>query len=256
MHNKIQFLLVPVFLLAFFPAVVSGTGHYWDFPPLPEPQDYGDILIDRVSTDAKVKPVFFSHWRHRIKYTCRVCHFELDFAFSNEETEITEEDNRNGLFCGACHDGTTTFGHTEKNCDKCHTGKILSQKKEYIDFFMKVKRAPFGNKLDWVDAVESGIINPVYSIFNKDEKPLEFDEKLELQATWNYVPPAYFDHKTHTRWLDCANCHPDIFNVKKKTTKHFSMEYILAERFCGVCHLRTAFPLNDCTGCHPAIKRK
>ena len=211
--------------------------------------------MDRVSSDAQVKPVFFSHWRHRIKYSCRVCHFELDFAFANGDTEITEEDNKNGLYCGACHDETIAFGHTKKNCDKCHTGKIVSHEKEYTDFLMKVKPAPFGNKLNWVDAVEAGIINPVYSIYNKDEEPLEFDKKLELQANWAMVPPAYFDHKTHTRWLDCANCHPDIFNVKKKTTKHFAMKYILEDKFCGVCHLRIAFPLDDCTGCHPAIER-
>ena len=250
-------LLAVLFVLSFVPSIGFGEGNrYWDFPPLPPPQDYGDIIIDRISTDNNIKPVFFSHWRHRIKYTCRVCHFELDFAFSRGETEITEEDNRNGLFCGTCHDGTTAFGHIKKNCDKCHAGRIIPHEKEYIDFTMKVRRAPFGNKVDWVGALQSGKINPAYSIFNKSEKPLKFDKKLTLQAAWNYVPPAYFDHKTHTDWLDCSNCHPDIFNVKKKTTEHFSMEYILENKFCGVCHLRVALPLDDCASCHPAIKRK
>ena len=249
---KLNFILPFIFFLTLLPGVVSGG--FFNLPPLSDPQDYGDILMDRVSSDAKVKPVFFSHWRHRIKYSCRVCHFELDFALANEQTEITEEDNLNGLFCGACHDGTIAFGHTKENCNKCHTGKIISHEKEYIDFSNKVKQAPFGNKINWVDAVESGVIDPVYSIYNKDEKPLGFDKKLELRADWGMIPPAEFDHKTHTRWLDCANCHPDIFNVKKKTTKHFSMKYILDNKFCGVCHLRIALPLDDCKGCHPAMK--
>lgn len=249
---KLKFICA-FFFLTLFPGIVSGG--FFKLPPLSDPQDYGDILMDRVSSDAKVEPVFFSHWRHRIKYSCRVCHFELDFAFANEQTEITEEDNQNGLFCGACHDGTTAFGHTKENCNKCHTGKIVSHEKEYIDFSKNVKQAPFGNKLNWVDAMESEIINPAYSIYNKEEKPLGFDKKLELQANWAMVPPAYFDHKTHVNWLDCANCHPDIFNVKKKTTKHFSMKYILDSKFCGVCHLRVAFPLDDCKRCHPAFKR-
>lgn len=251
-RKLISILLLAVFL-GFLPGIASGG--FFNLPQLPAPQDYGDILMDRVSSKNDAKPVYFSHWRHRIKYSCRVCHFELDFAFTNGETEITEEDNRNGLFCGACHDGAEVFGHTkEEDCNKCHTGKIVSHEKEYNEFSKKVLPAPFGNKLNWVEAVESGAINPIYSIFNKDEKPLGFDKNLVLQADWAMVPPAVFDHNTHSRWLDCANCHPDIFNVKKKTTKHFSMKYILDSKFCGVCHLRTAFPLDNCKRCHPGMR--
>lgn len=255
MHfSRLRLILSLILFTTFLPDSGSGENQFWDLPPLPEPQDYGDILMDRVSSVAGAKPVFFSHWRHRIKYSCRVCHFELDIAFTNGETQITEEDNRNGLFCGACHDGKVAFGHTEEHCGRCHTGMIISHQEEFLEFSQKVKEAPFGNQLNWVDAVESGAVNPVYSIYNQDEKPLGYDQKLELKADWAFVPPAYFDHKTHTRWLDCANCHPDIFNVQKKTTKHFSMKYILESKFCGVCHLRIAFPLDDCKRCHPAIK--
>jgi c(7)-type cytochrome triheme protein len=52
------------------------------------------------------------------------------------------------------------------------------------------------------------------------------------------------------QWLDCNNCHPDNFNIKKKTTKHFSMERILKREFCGVCHLTVAFPMDDCKRCY------
>jgi len=68
------------------------------------------------------------------------------------------------------------------------------------------------------------------------------------------VTPPVFDHGTHVRWLDCANCHPDVFNIKQKTTKHFEMRYILERKFCGVCHLDVAFPLDECESCHPGIR--
>ena len=29
------------------------------------------------------------------------------------------------------------------------------------------------------------------------------------------------------------------------------MKYILEGKFCGVCHLNVAFPLDDCQRCHP-----
>ncbi|HVR37486.1 MAG TPA: c(7)-type cytochrome triheme domain-containing protein [Thermoanaerobaculia bacterium] len=63
-------------------------------------------------------------------------------------------------------------------------------------------------------------------------------------------------HAEHVRWLDCANCHPAIFNIRKKTTKHFSMRFNLAGEFCGACHLRVAFPLDDCMRCHPAMENQ
>ena len=67
---------------------------------------------------------------------------------------------------------------------------------------------------------------------------------------------VYFSHKRHVKAdVDCANCHPDIFNIEKKTTKSFAMKYILDKKFCGVCHLKVAFPLDDCKGCHPAMSR-
>ena len=202
--------------------------------------------MDRKSSSANVKPVFFSHWRHRIKYSCRVCHFELDFALKKGQTEISEEDNKNGLYCGACHDGTVAFGHTKENCKKCHTAKIISHEKEYNDFSKTVEQTPFGNELDWVEAVESGKINPVYSIYNKDEKPLEFDKKLELDADWGFIPPAYFDHKTHTGdngyGLNCKDCH------------HHPLEEEADLSTCGKCHIQgqaESLPVS-CQDCHEA----
>ncbi|MBU0481963.1 MAG: hypothetical protein KKG47_12765 [Proteobacteria bacterium] len=234
----------------------AALAEYWQFPPLPPPHEYGDILIGGEEGEKKVEAVFFSHWSHRLKYSCRVCHLELEFSFSSGGTDITEEDNRNGLYCGACHDGKQAFGHTEENCRRCHTGRLSSSPERFAELTGPLQKAKYGNKVNWSAAIKSGRIQPLYSIFSKDEKALDFSRKLELEAEWPYVPPAYFPHDVHVKWLDCSNCHPDIFNIKKKTTKHFLMRYILEDKFCGVCHLRVAFPLNDCKSCHPAIKNQ
>lgn len=228
----------------------------WKFPPLPPPHEYGDILLDKKAEEGEIKAVFFSHWSHRLKYSCRVCHYELGFSFSAGDADITEEDHDNGLYCSACHDGKQAFGPSVVNCKKCHTGKIASDPERFSKLTAPFQKSKYGNNVNWSKAINSGRHTPLYSIFEPEEKPLDFRKMLELESKWLRVPPAYFPHGTHVKLLDCANCHPDLFKIKKKTTKHFLMEYINEGKFCGVCHLRVAFPLDDCKGCHPAIKNQ
>ncbi len=244
-------LLIALLLLVSSPAYSSDT--FWELPPLPEPHEYGDILIDRNASKNGVKGVFFSHWSHRVRYTCRVCHWELDFAFKKNATEMTESDNRNGLYCGKCHDGKIAFGHSEKNCDRCHTGQRNSDKEKFTKLWSGLPKDKFGNRINWSSAIRSERITPLYSIFKTGETPLGFRKQLQLRAEWPYVPPAFFPHDAHVKWLDCGSCHPDIFKIKKKTTEHFEMQYILEEKFCGVCHLRVAFPIDNCKRCHPSF---
>ena len=223
-------------------------------PKHPRPVLYGTILIRRATRTGPMKSVVFSHWSHRVRYTCRVCHLELDFAMQTNSTEITEDANRRGAYCGACHNGRIAFAQTEANCARCHTGTT----DEVPDGFVKLLDLPpakFGNTIDWTRALASGEIHPAQSLA-KGYEPLPFDKKLSLEADWNFVSPATFPHAEHVRWLDCANCHPEPFNIKKKTTKHFSMRFNLAGEFCGRCHLRVAFPLDDCQRCHPEMKER
>lgn len=231
----------------------GSRDQFWEFPDTKPPLEYGSVTISRTTASGEVSPVTFSHWKHRIKYSCRVCHFELEFRYEANTTEITEEDNRNGLFCGACHNGVRAFGHTVENCARCH-----NQEPQRPDnrFNKLAERLPseYGNKIDWVRAIN--ITRPRFSIFDEHEKPMSFNKGLSLQAEWPRIPPAVFPHSVHKRLIDCSGCHPDIFNIKKKTTKHFRMEYILDGKFCGVCHLKIAFPMNYCKGCHPSIKEK
>jgi len=243
------FLLIPVSIVLFLPCY--GIAGLLNFPPMPPPEQYGNILINRTSEKNNIKPVTFSHWSHRLHYTCRVCHLELEFEMKLNTTEITEDANKAGKFCGACHNGDIAFSHNKENCDKCHNGDITYGKEK----FARLKDFPktrFGNQIDWVKAMEGKLIKPKDFVFTKPDQ-MSFDKTLELYAEWAMIPPAIFPHNAHIQWLDCSNCHPDIFNIKKKTTKHFSMELNLKAKFCGLCHLRTAFPLNDCTRCHPAM---
>lgn len=231
----------------------SGQQAFFDLPELPPPEEYGTVLIDRLTREDAADPVAFAHWSHRDRYTCRVCHFELGFTMETNGSGITEEANRKGEYCGACHDGETAFGHTEEHCTTCHTGRVAG-KSQMFKRLRKFPKAAFGNRIDWVAAEDKGLIAPVNSILESDFEPIPFNEKFEVPAAWTLIPPAHFSHQMHLRWLECSNCHPDVFKIRKKGTEHFLMKHILEGRFCGVCHLTVAFPLDDCRRCHPDMK--
>ncbi len=245
---------LPALLFVFF--LLEGA-EGWFYPPPVPPEEYGNILINRTSEKNGVKAATFSHWLHRRRHTCRVCHFELEFNMKVNTTEITEEANKSGRYCGAagCHDGSVVFGHDEGNCQKCHNGD-KSYGKENFNRLGHLPRTQFGNKRDWSVAIEKKLIKPRNFLTVKPSGDINFSKKLLLEAEMLNIPPAVFPHRAHTRWLDCNNCHPDIFNIKMKTTKHFSMDYIVQGQFCGVCHMNVAFPINDCERCHPGMGNK
>jgi c(7)-type cytochrome triheme protein len=224
----------------------------FELPPQPKPSLYGNLLIDRLSKQSGEEAVGFSHWSHRTRHTCRVCHFELGFEMAVNTTEIICQGDRAGEFCGACHDGETAFANEPSTCKRCHSGSVRGPDRAFKDL-RNLPRAPHGNKIDWVEAVRTLKIWPRQSILEEDYEPIAFDQSLTLEAEWSMISPAVFPHEAHGRWLDCANCHPDIFNVKKKTTKHFEMRYNLEGKFCGACHLKVAFPMDDCKRCHPKM---
>jgi len=237
--------------------LVSGVAWgFWELPELPPPQLFGNLLINRTSAANGVKPVVFSHWVHRRKHTCRVCHFELEFNMKANTTQITEKTNQAGLHCGAagCHDGKVAFGHGKENCEKCHNGDITYGSDKFQMFAGGMPRTHFGDTIDWSAALIEGLISPQNYLTIKPSEGVGYKEDLLLEAEWASVPPAVFPHQAHIRWLDCNNCHPDIFNIKKKGTEHFTMLRILDGEFCGVCHLNASFPMHRCKACHPAMK--
>jgi c(7)-type cytochrome triheme protein len=67
------------------------------------------------------------------------------------------------------------------------------------------------------------------------------------------MPDVVYPHEQHTQWLDCANCHDEIF-IPEKGANQMSMAGILLGQKCGVCHGRVAFPVTDCRRCHSKPK--
>lgn len=236
----------------------------FNLPPLKRAIVYGDVRMDRTSSTNGVAPVTFSHWVHRSKYTCKVCHYELEFAMRvNESGVVCNKGEINNMHCTKCHDGKTSFAPKDtkgNNCGRCHAKKPKPNADKFAALQKKLPKRSFKDQkkhkvvwIDWVKALHEGMIRPASSL-SKSVQALGMDRTLSLEAEKGGIPPAIFPHKIHEEWLDCSNCHPDIFNIKKKTTEHFSMDRILKGEFCGVCHLSVAFPLNDCARCHPGMK--
>lgn len=255
MNKKIVFFAA-AFVMILAAAVSARSPVFFKLPPLPPPELYGNLLIDRASTASGVKPVTFSHWSHRVKYTCMVCHFELEFDLMVNSTEITEEMNRYGRYCGACHDNKTAFGHTEEHCEKCHNGDIGYGKEKLAELVEKLPPAPRGNGIDWIKAVEDKVISPVDFVL-EETPPFKFEREIVLQSPWAGISPVHFPHNRHGEWLHCSNCHPEIFGIKHESTEDLAMESVLEYDFCGVCHGRVSFPPNDnCNRCHPKMRNR
>lgn len=217
---------------------------------------YGNVVMRRKSTKAGMAPVVFSHWSHRARYTCRVCHLELGFSMRAGDTRITREQYLAGQYCGACHDGTTAFTVRDgesSQCGRCHMKNTAPLEAQFESFAENLPMSTFGNGIDWSKARESGQIRPVNSIRTQSQA-MQLPEKLKTPIKLGTTSPrsdVTFSHEAHSAELDCSSCHPDIFNIKKRGTEAFTMERNIYGNFCGACHMQVAFPMNDCKRCHP-----
>ncbi len=103
--------------------------------------------------------------------------------------------------------------------------------------------------VDWIKMADEGIITPAGSLdVNKVDVP-PFDMSVEIKAKGDFVKDVMFNHKTHTYWLSCENCHTGIFQMAKGSNK-MSMKGIVEGKWCGRCHGKISFPLADCNRCH------
>ncbi len=110
-----------------------------------------------------------------------------------------------------------------------------------------------GNRIDWVQTLSDGIINPRYDRIDPNKRPFVMDLDIVREVKGS-MPDVVYPHKQHTEWLDCSNCHPDIF-IPKKGANQISMAAILMGQKCGVCHGKVAFPVTDCKRCHSSKKK-
>ncbi len=227
-------------------------------PPDGPPEHYGNVILRKKSKKAGMPPVVFPHWAHRARYTCRVCHFELQFNQRRDDTGISRAANLAGRYCGACHNGSTAFSLKDgepRQCERCHMKNQESLDKRFSALAAQLPSTESGNGIDWARALTEGYITPKNTL-SREYVPLPLPEKLERPLRLETTSPqsdVRFSHEEHYAELDCSSCHPEVFNIKKKGTEAFSMDRNIFGQFCGTCHMRVAFPMKDCHRCHPGI---
>jgi len=117
-------------------------------------------------------------------------------------------------------------------------------------------KTEFGNYVDWVKALDEGLLKPRYDRFDPTVEPLVMNLEIvrEVKAS---MPDVVFPHKPHTQWLHCSNCHPKIF-IPQKNANVINMSAILLGKKCGVCHGKVSFPVTtkSCKTCHSKAKPK
>jgi len=222
------------------------------------PEEYGTIRMEgQLLKRKEMAPAVFAHWRHRPYFTCRVCHLEMDFSMVRGGTMIRCSDNRAGYYCGTCHNGNIAFD-IKKNCTRCHMKGNKRLKEMFLKTASRLPRKHAGDTIDWVRALDEGIIKPKGSLAgDKPYESMSMPKTLETPLAWYTADSriyVLFPHKEHVEWLDCSNCHPDIFNVKNMGTEAFDKEKNLYGLYCGACHMRVSFPMNNCHRCHPGVK--
>lgn len=229
----------------------AGSGVTWetDLRRPKNPDTYGNVIMDRATRESKtVKPVVFPHWAHRSKYTCKACHTDLGFKLKGRTTEITQADIEGGKFCGSCHNGKTSFGVSE--CSKCHSyGSASAQ--GIGERLKDLPKDAFGNKVDWAKAVRDGKIKPAADADGTGElSPVDMDVVIPVNKFVPHPPDVKFPHAAHTRELECASCHESIFKQKAGGNPEMNMMKIISGQYCGTCHAKVAFPIDDCFRCH------
>lgn len=218
------------------------------------PSTYGDIIMNLNLPDSgKNKPVVFKHWTHRAKFQCQVCHTELAFPLKANTVAIKQSDIETGKYCGACHDGKTAFGPSE--CDKCHSYGSKAGVMKIEEQLANLPKDGFGNKVNWVTSQSEGKISPEWTLpgnpmHKTDKKVLDAEVVIPVTKYAPHPPDVVFPHKAHTEQLDCSSCHPAPFVDKAGANPQMNMMRIISGQYCGMCHDRVSFPLNDCFRCH------
>ncbi len=128
------------------------------------------------------------------------------------------------------------------------TGMLQWPSEAFADF----AKSNDGNQVDWVSTLKQGKISPWFEFETRSTEPFLFDLVIVREVKGS-MPNVVFPHAAHTEWLDCSNCHDEIFKPEKGANQ-ISMAAILLGQKCGVCHGRVAFPVTDCRRCHAQPK--
>ena len=218
--------------------------------------EFGDVVLGEMVKNKGQMPVVFRHWTHRAKHSCRLCHVDIEFEMVGA-TEISEEDNKEGRYCGTCHNGKESFDI--RNCSKCHPKNAKDAKeqkrrakKDFFEFKKTMPQSVYGNKIDWNIAEETGVLKVkdfIEGVTFESESMVSNLREEPMAPKLPGLPNIIFSHKKHVAWTGCGMCHPEPFSLETGKTK-MSMKEIAEGKFCGICHGSVAFPLNDCSKCH------
>ena len=242
--------------------------------------EFGDVLMNQYSDAAGMRPVVFPHWFHRVRYSCKACHGDLDIKFQAGGNDISMAKIIDGRYCGACHNGNAapaasgaapqgavaavnSFNRllkpiAKRNLPPSEDGihdpaaagtPLLQTPREAFD---PLPKAGSGNNINWVNAVATGKIRPLWNAADHQAKAEVLDLNIVREVKGS-MPDVVFPHKGHTELLECTACHPRLFEMQKGASK-MSMAAIMLGEGCGTCHGRVAFPVSECRLCHSKVK--
>lgn len=239
----------------------AGPARPWDASP---PHQQGRVVFSSTSAKAGMAPVEFEHWRHRARYTCRLCHVDVGFAMTAGATGVSAATIRSGFHCGACHNGKTLHagqpifaacgeaaGPDDARCARCHNrGQAERRRKDYQDLVARLPRKGMQGGPDWELAEARRLVTPVDALPSVSiaRPPLTMDRDVVVESR-GWMTDVIFSHRKHAVWNGCEVCHPDIFPSQKGGLRH-SMVQIAGGEGCGACHGKVAFGLGDCERCH------
>ncbi len=115
--------------------------------------------------------------------------------------------------------------------------------------------------VDWIKITQNGMLlpkgsidpdnplyeSPVHYAFDPDGE--EDIEDIVIKVKSKTIAEVLFPHTLHTWWLDCKSCHPHRF-VRTAGDTPMTMREMAKGKYCGECHGKVAFPLEDCEKCH------
>ncbi len=106
-------------------------------------------------------------------------------------------------------------------------------------------------QVDWVQAVKTRTIAPRPGPGPADPEQAVLDMDVDLKSSTNSAFNVTYPHSAHTMWLACTTCHPAIFPLRQAKPTIITMAKIKAGEYCGVCHSKVAFGVNnECGRCH------
>ena len=158
------------------------------------PDRYGVLVFREQTSKRGVNPVVFSHQSHRVMFTCKVCHLELEFLMKKGSSEITREDNLEGRLCGVCHNGEDAFSVNVKSyCDRCHVPmdrESVYQNQGGESGFAGFPSLAYGDKVNWVEALNTGKISPRNFLREENyQESMPLPGHLELSMRWTTRSP-------------------------------------------------------------------